>query len=201
MTEEEMKQLLTEMFGEFKQSIISEVNTTNGKFAAALERKFKKEEPAPTEVADAADENPAAPKLSLKALQQQIQDLTTQLSEKEQAALRADKTAAISQLIAGSPAQNKATLQKLFSIEYGDKLQKENGQWFLEQGGQVQSLQDCLNGYLNSDEGKIFLPPTETQGSGSSRSSKAAMNSVGTELSLDEKYAAITQNYASAFSG
>ncbi|BAU12875.1 hypothetical protein LEP3755_34080 [Leptolyngbya sp. NIES-3755] len=190
MDENQVKELFGQLFDQFKQSLLTEVDQKNGKLAASLERQMKKEKPPEP----ASEDDPS--KLSMKSLQQQIESLKNELAEKDKVAFTADRNSAISNVIASSNSQNKATLMKLFSIQYGDKLQKENNNWFIEENGAVKSLEDCLSNYLTSEEGKIFVPPTSNEGSGSTSSSKPVL-STNTPASLDDIY----QDFASRLVG
>ncbi|MBW4443091.1 MAG: hypothetical protein KME10_17995 [Plectolyngbya sp. WJT66-NPBG17] len=200
MTEEEVKTLFATCFEEVKTTLLAEVDHKNKGLAAALQRDIKKisEKQPPESPADLDESGEATPRLSLKALQQQISDLTTQLSEKDKQAFASARNAAIAQLVAGSPTQHKGTLLKLFTTEYGDKLRQENTDWYVDLGGDsVKPLAQTFTDYLASEEGKIFIPPSPTSGSGSASSAKPTPSSGGKELSLDEQYAALqAQMYA-----
>ncbi|MBW4421199.1 MAG: prominin family protein [Myxacorys californica WJT36-NPBG1] len=169
MDEQQVQALINQALDTFKTSIMTDVNKANSGLAKSIESTLKKSlENIQPKAEEPTEEKPAS--LSLKALEKQIQDLTTQLSEKDKAAFESEKSATISQLIAGSETVNKSALQKLFTVEFGASLKKEDNQWFLEKGDTVTPIKDLFNSYLQSDEGKSFVPASPTQGSGTKES-------------------------------
>lgn len=165
MTPEEIQALIQSSINEAITGLEDKFTKANQGLAASLNKEVKKAlstPPAqPTEPQE--DQN----KLTLKALQQQLSDLQNQLAQKDKEAFTAKKSQAIAQVIANSKALNPAALTKLFNLEYGEYLKEENGQWFVDKGDATLPLNDALNTYLSSEDGKFFLPPSGVNGSGS----------------------------------
>lgn len=178
------------LFEQLKSDLLSEVDRRNQGVASALTKEMKKllsdvkpQEQTPT--APAETEDLSKDKLTLKALQQQVEQLKSELTQKEQKALIADKNAAISKAIASAQALNPSALQKLFSLQYGEVLKKEGEQWYLESGETVKSLEQVLADYLASDEGQLFVPPSGVNGSGA-QETKAAPVTTQQKLTAAE---------------
>jgi hypothetical protein len=200
---EELQELLKSTLAEFKQELLSEVdsrvNSANQGVASNLSKQLKKlQEQIPQskqeELVSSEDNTESKEtKLTLKALQQQIADLNSQLQLKDQAAFEAEKKAAISKVIANANAISKPLLQKVFSIEYGPKLQKEGDQWFFNEGDNVVPIDQLLSNYFNTEDGKSFIPPSNSQGSGATES-KIQISNSKEPMSLDDKWAAIASN-------
>ncbi|MBD2196607.1 MULTISPECIES: hypothetical protein [Calothrix] len=172
MTPEEIQDLLKQTLGELKTEILSEVDKKNAGLASSLSKEIKKlTTTSPLE----SDEEPKG-NLSLKALQQQISDLQTQLREKDEQAYNAKRSEAVSKAISKSNVLNQSTLHKLYMMENSSQLKEENGNWFVERNGQVLSLEESLKNYLNSDDGKLFLPPSGVNGSSSQETKVTAAN-------------------------
>ncbi|MBD2060501.1 hypothetical protein H6F88_31665 [Oculatella sp. FACHB-28] len=168
MTEDQVLALISTALAAAKSEIMSEVTRSNQGLAASLSKEIKKlHTPQPAVEEDEATNSSGEGKLTLKALQQQIADLTTQLEAKDKKAFEAEKTSAIASLIAASGTQQKSTLQKLFALQYGDSIKKEGDSWFFEKDGTAQTLDAVFKSYLESEEGSIFLPPSTVDGSGS----------------------------------
>jgi uncharacterized protein YheU (UPF0270 family) len=199
MDSQELKELLTPVLAEFKQEFLSEVNTLvdqkNQGVAASVSKQIKKiQESIATPSSNEDGEESQSKNLTLKSLEQKIADLNNQLQQKEQAALEAEKRAAISKVVGDSNTLNKNLLQKVFSIEYAPHLQKEGDTWFLAKDEQVVPLDNVLSTYLSSDEGKAFLPPSGTQGSGAKETKVPLISNGNSELTLDQKYEALQQS-------
>jgi hypothetical protein len=190
MDKEQIIEIFKEVFPSLiEEMLLPEVRKENGKFAASLTKDVTKklERVSQPEAQRSEDPEKEESKLTLKVLHQQIADLNNQLQQKEQKALEAQRKAAISEAIAGSKATNKHVLQKLFSVEYEASLEQENNRWiYKSEDGQAQFLDDLLNSYLSSEDGKLFLPPSNVNGSGSteSKSAPATTKSVSNNNSI-----------------
>ena len=213
MDEAQIKALLAAALEEHGKTILTQVDAKNQGLAAAISRETKKLLDAPPVPADSQtspegsggnlrDEAPAPEgKLTLKALQTQLQEQTALIQQlksesdrKDQETFTANRNAALSSAIAGAKTLNPSLLEKVLRLEYGDNLKHENGGWFVQQGDKVSGLNDALTTYLQTDEGKAFLPPSGTQGAGSTESNAVTLPPAGAELKASE---ALTQ----AFSG
>jgi glucan-binding YG repeat protein len=174
MDEEQVKALITAALGEFETKLTTTIDTKNAGLAASLTREIKKlipePKPEPEKPAPAADPSEAEGKLTMKALQQQIQQLQDEAKRKDAEAFSARKTSALTTAIASHKALNQTALQKLLNLELGESIKEENGNWLVAQGESVKSLNDAIAAYLATDEGKAFLPPSGTAGAGSSES-------------------------------
>lgn len=193
MSPEEIKQIITESLTEIKTEILSEVDRKNAGLASSLTKEIKKIVPsAPTTSTESDVEEPKE-KLSLKALQQQISDLQTQLSEKDKQAFAAKRSQAVSSAISKTNALSASTLHKLFMIEHQDLLKEEDGAWFIEKGGSVTSLDEAVKAYLNTDEGKFFAPPSGVNGSSSQETKTTPATPGVTPKAADLLFEAFSQ--------
>ena len=194
MSPEEIQALVDSSIGSAITGLREEFTKANQGLAASLTKEVKKvlssQTPQPAENESSEDSN----KLTLKNLQQQLSDLQNQLVQKDKEAFTAKKSQAISQVIANSKALNPSALMKLFSLEYGDYIQEEAGNWFINKGDNVLPLQDALNNYLTSDEGKFYLPPSGVNGSGSTETKPAPINANQPLKAEDALFAAFS-NY------
>ncbi|MCW5317926.1 hypothetical protein GTQ43_30405 [Nostoc sp. KVJ3] len=77
----------------------------------------------------------------------------------------AKRSSAVSQVIANSKALSPGSLQKLFLLDNAERIIEENGKWFVNQGDTVSTLEDALNSYLTSEDGKAFVPASGVRGS------------------------------------
>lgn len=167
--DEQFKELLTKSLADLKADILSEVTSMNQGLAKNLlsrvESKVEPKEVKPTE-----DE------LLSKSLQAQLDELRAQLDEKEQRAIKAEKDAVIADIIASSDATGKSVLTRQINSLYGDKLVKENGKWFVKDNEDVKEFNTVFTEYLSTDEGSLFVKPSGTSGSGSSKGEKVITN-------------------------
>ena len=172
MEESDIKALIEETINNFKTEILAETNKSNQGLAASLTKEVKKmltTTASPKEEVDNVEDNSG--KLTLKALQQEITNLKTELDRKAQETFAAKRTQAISQAIQSAGVVNPTLLQKVFNLEYANSIKEENGKWFLDNEGQVSSLDDILKSYLDTEEGKVFQPASGVQGSASMETS------------------------------
>ncbi|MBE9178682.1 hypothetical protein IQ268_08930 [Oculatella sp. LEGE 06141] len=168
-------------------TLMNQVNTANSGLAASLERQIKKlgeTPPAPQPQPQPPQPDPTNPtsetdkgRLSLKALETQLQEqakqfetLQSQLKEKEVQAFEARKRSSVSEAIAKAGTINQGLLHTAFLARNGGQLTEENGIWYVKNGEQVATLDDAMKGYLGTDEGKVFVPASTTQGAGSTES-------------------------------
>ncbi|HEY9629365.1 MAG TPA: hypothetical protein V6C84_18840 [Coleofasciculaceae cyanobacterium] len=173
MNEEQIAALIASAVAEARTEILSQVTLANQGLAASLTREIKKistAQPAPLPAEDAPEEQS---KLTLKALQQQIQTLQQGIADEQNKTKQSQQDAAISSLVATSNALNPAALKKLFALNYQDKITQENGAYFVQNGDEVVSLDQAFQNYLKTDEGACFLPASNVNGS-DSRETKAA---------------------------
>lgn len=198
MEASEIQALIDQALSTFKSDILAEVTKSNQGLAASLSTSLNKKIEKMTQPETKSEESTEDSKdrLTLKALQGQIEQLNQQLQEKEHKAFESERSAAISKVIAGSNSINKNLLQKIFAQEVAPKLQKENDSWFLEQEGQVIPIDKALESYLASEEGACFLPPSPAKGSGSFET-KPSVLSIKPSGDLDESYAAFAQKLLS----
>lgn len=132
-------------------------------------------------------------RLTLKALQQQFEQekearkrLEEQIAQEKQQAFKSSRNSAISELVASSGVVNPSTLKKLFELNYADKMKAEAGTWFIEDDDNVRPLKDVFGDYLNSEEGELFQPPSNVQGSGAKGSSDVLPANQGKLSSSDD---------------
>lgn len=192
MDEEQIKALISTALTDFETKIVSTIDSKNQGLAANLTREIKKAVATPE---DKSTDDKSEGKLSMKALQSQISDLTKQLTEEKEAKFRSASNAALTAAIADSGAQNTTTLRKLLTAEYSGKLKEEDGSWFVTDGDKTSALSESIKSYLATDEGKIFVPATGTNGAGSkeTKSTSPASSSGGTvtDSALAEAFAGI----------
>lgn len=172
MDEEQIKLLLTQTLSEFKTELLSAVDTKNQGLAASLTRKLEKPKPEPETTTEDDTQ-----KLTLKALNQRIADLTSQIENEKKASFKSAAESALVKSIADSGAQNTGALRKLLLSEYGEKLRTEGGEFFVENGDVVVPLSTAISTYLSTDEGKYFMPPSGVKGAGSSETRQVTSSS------------------------
>ncbi|NEU81489.1 hypothetical protein [Nostoc sp. UIC 10630] len=163
MTEQEIQALIDASLNSFKTEISSEFTKANQGLAASVTKEIKKLQ-APQPTANESVE-PSTDKLTLRALEQQLTDLKTQLADKDKETITAKRSSAVSQVIANSKALSPATLQKVFLLDNAERIIEENGKWFVNQGDTVSTLEEALTSYLSSEDGKAFVPASGVRGS------------------------------------
>lgn len=161
---EEIQAYIDSALESFKGEVLEQVTNANKGLAANMSRDLKKvlsslEETKKEEKVIEED------KLSLKSLQKQVIQLQEEVVRKDKEAFEARKAQTLSQIIASANVLNPKALQKLFSMEYGENIVEENGAWFVSKGEEVISLNEAFNEYLNSDEGKFYIAPSNVRGS------------------------------------
>jgi len=205
MNEEEIKSLINETVGGIKDEILSSVDAKNSGTAASIKRLVAAQlEPVSAQL-ESLQQQPATKtdegkgdgeqKLSLKALQQQLTEVNDQLKTERQqredqarAALQSEKQALLSGAIAKKQLVNGGILQDVLDKRWGEKLTKEGDQWFIQDGEAVRPFSDAFESFIGSDEGKTFLPPSPTTGSGGTEGQGSA-SSGGTEMTGDQALA------------
>ncbi|MEH1957674.1 hypothetical protein [Nostoc sp.] len=163
MTEQEIQALIDASLNSFKTEINSEFTKANQGLAASVTKEIKKLQ-TPQHTATESTEI-IQDKLTLRALEQQLIDLKTQLADKDKETVAAKRSSAVSQVIANSKALSPGSLQKLFLLDNAERIIEENGKWFINQGDTVSTLEDALTSYLSSEDGKAFLPASGVRGS------------------------------------
>lgn len=168
MTNEDIQALISSAIEEAVTGLREEFTNANKGLASNLTKELRKavQNLTPVKEEDTAQEE-TNQKLSLKALESQLTDLRNQLAEKDRETLLAKRSNAISQAIVNAKALNPTALQKLFTLEYGDSVKEEGGNWYVDRGDTVVPLNEALNNYLQSEEGKFYLPPSNVSGAGS----------------------------------
>lgn len=208
MNEEQVKSLIAAALGEFETKIGTTIDQKNSGLAANITREIKKltekqpePTPAPTPDLEKGGEGGEG-KLTLKMLQQQMQqqtdlikNLQDEAKRKDNEAFNARKSSALTQAIVAQKALNPVALQKLLNLEFGEGLKEEGGNWLVAQGESVKSLNDAIAGYLATDEGKAFLPPSDTRGSGSSESKTTTTVPTSTDMKAGEALAQAFSNF------
>ncbi|MDZ8259459.1 hypothetical protein [Nostoc sp. ChiQUE01b] len=163
MTEQEIQALIDASLNSFKTEISTEFTKANQGLAASVTKEIKKLQTIQSTPTEPSENNQE--KLTLRALEQQLTDLKTQLANKDLETIAAKRSSAVSQVIANSKALSPSALQKLFLLDYSDKIKQEGDKWYVAQGDNVSSLEDALNSYLSSEDGKAFVPPSGVKGS------------------------------------
>jgi hypothetical protein len=186
---EELEQMLatfkadiTTSFTSQTQEILTQVDKKNGGTAAALTKEFQKtaeslrnqmlngintDTTLTPEVNTATnDVNTASPteKLSLKALQSQIETLR---QEREQQALKLEQSERNNQLntlFSSKKSQFPDKATKAFLMENEANLKQEDGNWYLVEGDSALPLSSAVDSFLNTDFGQTFQPASKGRG-------------------------------------
>ena len=201
MDEDQIKALITESISSLKDEILTSVDQKNSGAVASMKREVTKalepitgqleslsqqgkgnDDPAP------AGDDDKSGKLTLKALQQQLeqtrQELQAEKQQREsqaQQALQSEKKALLSGAIAKNGLINGGVLQDVLMTRWGDRLTKEGDQWLLQDGDNVKVFDEAFGGFVNSEEGKTFLPPSGTQGGGGNEGRGATTGDTATD--------------------
>lgn len=211
MNEEQIKALVTDSVNEAVKTavttatteILTQVDNKNSATAASIQREFKKAlEPIttsieglqkPPETPQDKDEPAKGGKLTLKALQQQLDAVTSDLGKErslresqEKAALSAEKTSVLDRAIAGANLINGGLLRDVLQQRWGSKLTKDGNQWFIEEGDSVKAFDAAFGEFLNTEEANAFKSPSQTKGSGSTEG-KPGGNPSG-KVDLDQAF-------------
>jgi hypothetical protein len=173
MTPEEIKQLLEESqqaflnqlqgeLGTLKAGILSEVDRKNSGLASSLQKSWDKKTtkaPEPEPELEVEVETPKQ-KLSLQALQKQIEDLKEQSKEKDRKIVAKELENILNSTISKFKPLDLGIATKAFKLQYGDNLVYEDGVAFVKNGDTVESVDEALGKFLETDFGKSLLPPT-----------------------------------------
>ena len=208
--DEELKGQVTELFSGLmetaKTEILTAVDQKNSGAVASMKREVKsaldpitsaleglKTQPT-KEPGDSEDDSdkPASGKLTLKALQQQLSQLQTELatektkiSQEREATFNAERSSVIANAIASKGLVNPGIASDALHRRYGDKMAKEEGVWYVKDGEIVKPFDTVFGEFVGSKEGEFFLPPSSTRGAGSTEGKTTATTSSA-EMSLDE---------------
>lgn len=166
MEREEVQKLLDE----FRADLLKTVDSKNSGLAASISKDLKKT----LEGLQKPQGDKTQGEVDVNALQSQIQSLQEKLQAKDTEAFENSRNQALKAAIANLGALEPNSLFKLYLLEHGQSLQSEGEGWLVEQDGKAISLEDSLKTYLESDEGKVFLPPSGTNGSSSEESNGQA---------------------------
>lgn len=185
MTLEELEAFITEKFGELttqvgglETKILSEVDRRNSGTAASISKDLAKAiaavqpptpDPTPTPPGDGGDE--AKGRLTVKAVQTELQQLRQELADRDTAIAQRDREAALNGVLSSKRVLAPSVLFKALKAEYGDKLQRDGDQWFVVDGESTKTLASAVDGFLATDDGKAFLPSSGVNGAGSKESS------------------------------
>lgn len=162
MDKQEILALLNEAISAAKEEIIAEAVRRDQGVASNFKSQLKGLIPAKEEIdIEALKGELETERKTRKALEQKI-------AEGEQNRLMAERNSVISEVVASSGTVSPKALQKLFTVEYGDKLTKLDNEWGIksEKDG-FTPINKVMETYLGSDEGQLFMPPSGVNGSGS----------------------------------
>lgn len=173
MDEAQVRALFESMIGAVKTELTDQIHIANQGLGANLSKQIAK-----LQTPKAAASEPAQPegeegKVTLKALQTQIAELNKTLADQKQAAFAAASETALTNAIAQSGTNNPKILKKLLQAEYGGRLSQDGDNWFLVDGDNAVGLSQAVLSFLQSDDGKFFLPPSGTKGSGAMETTSA----------------------------
>ncbi len=208
---EELEQMLatfkadiTTSFTSQTQEILTQVDKKNGGTAAALTKEFQKTaeslrnqmlngvntEPTFTSEVNTVtnDVNTASPteKLSLKALQSQIETLR---QEREQQALKIEQSERNNQLntlFSSKKSQFPDKATKAFLMENEANLKQEDGIWYLEEGDSALPLSNAVDAFLSTDFGQTFQPASKGRGLNMKQAVGEQNAGTSSEVSLND---------------
>lgn len=166
MTEEEILALLAS----FKAEVMDGVNKANQGVAAATSKELKRALEGLQKPPEQPEETPEGngQRLTVKALQGELEALKGSLAEKEQAQMEALRNSAVAQAVASRDLVAPSAALKLFSLNHPN-LKQEGDQWFSD-GETPKSLNALLDEFLSSADGQIFVKPKAAPGAGSKTS-------------------------------
>lgn len=207
---EELEQMLsafkadiTSTFTSQTQEILTQVDKKNGGTASALTKEFQKTvetlrnqmlNGVTNEVA-AAVETPlintdtvstSTEKLSLKALQGQIETLRQEREQQALKLLQSERNSQLNTLFSSKKSQFPDKATKAFLMENESNLEQEEGNWYLKVGDSALPLAAAVDSFLNTDFGQTFQPASK--GRGLNMKPAVGEQSAGTnsEVSLNE---------------
>lgn len=154
------------LLSQVRQDILSEI-----------EGKYQATQPAPQEPTKGRGKAKASePDLEVEALRGEVQKLR---QERQNERL----TNRLLEIAAQHKVTNPAAFTKLIRAEAGDSLAIEDNGIFVKAGDQVQTLDAYAETFLAGEVGKVLMPASQAQGSGSKEPQQAA---TPTKQSLDE---------------
>jgi hypothetical protein len=200
MTLEELEAFITEKFGELatqvgglESKILSEVDRRNSGTAASIVKDVTKKleafqpatpDPAPeAKPGESGDE--AKGKLTVKAVQTELQQLRQEIADKNAAIERSNREAALSGVLSSKRVLAQGVLFNALKAQYGDKLQQDGDQWFVVDGDSAKTLESVVDGFLSTDDGKAFLPSSGVNGAGS-KESNSTTSATSQDLSASQ---------------
>lgn len=211
---EELEQMLssfkaeiTETFQSSMKETLSQVDKKNGGTAASLTKEFQKtvdslrsqltgDNTTPVNPATPApqDETPsAAPaaqdsseRLSLKALQNQIENLRRESEAKDLQLQTEQRNSAITSLFSDKKAQFADKATRAFLMENEGSLKHEDGVWYHAEGDNVVPLDKAVDNFLNTEFGQTFQPASRGRGMNMKPARGEQSAGKGTEVTLNE---------------
>lgn len=176
MEAEQLKELLTPILTAFREEVMADVNKANAGTATSISKELKKvlsemKQPEEKKEQQPQTEEATNERLTLKALSSQYKELEagykklqSDLAAKEQEAFEGRKSKNLLELSTSLNVLKPQTFAKLFSTEYGSKIKETPQGFVIEDGEEVASLQEVMKKFLDSEEGSIFLPASNTKG-------------------------------------
>ena len=211
---EELEQMLasfkseiTETFQSSMKETLSQVDKKNGGTAASLTKEFQKTVEGlrsqltgdstpptnPTPQDEAPSGTPATPptqdssdKLSLKALQNQIENLRKESEAKDLQLQTEQRNSAITSLFSDKKAQFADKATRAFLMENEGSLKQEDGIWYHAEGDNVVPLDRAVDNFLNTEFGQTFQPASRGRGMNMKPAKGEQSAGKGTEITLNE---------------
>lgn len=184
---------------------LKQVDSKNSGLASSLTKEFKKstdsiaaqlqgvgnlpvDDATPqdnTPVAEPAPAPKASERLTLKALQTQIEELKNQNAAKEQALALSSRNNKLNSLFQNRKVAHTDKAVKAFLMDNESNIKQEDGVWFVQNGEEVKSLDDAVGGFLESDFGSMFQQASKGKGLGLKPSTQAPAGKQQ-EMSLNQ---------------
>ena len=173
MTPEEIQAFITEAIAAAKTELLTTVDQKNQGLGAALTREIKKLQQSTSQPETPTEgDQQSEGRLTLKALQDQIAQLNKSLADKDAAAVRSAKQAAIAKLVSSKSLTQPEAAMKLFAGDFGDSIREEGGAFFIEKDGAVLPLDKGFDDFVNANT--WLIPASGVDGSGSREKRKPA---------------------------
>lgn len=180
------KSEITETFTSQTKEMLAQVDKKNSGTAASLTKEFQKtaselrnqmfngsEDSSATAPESAPQASPAAApaqtsgeKLSLKALQSQIETLKQERIDQAQKLQESQRNVALNNMFSSKNSQFPDKATRAFLMENEANLKQEDGNWYLTDGESVKPLNDAVDSFLNTDFGQTFQPASKGRGLG-----------------------------------
>lgn len=200
------KSEITETFQNSMKETLSQVDKKNGGTAASLTKEFQKtieglkgqltgeyntpspesEQPQTPANSGQGSNTDNSEKLSLKALQNQIESLRRESEAKDLQLQTEQRNSAITSLFSDKKAQFADKATRAFLMENEGKLKQEDGVWYHADGDNVVPLDKAVDGFLNTDFGQTFQPASRGRGMNMKPPTGEQSAGKGTEISLNE---------------